>query len=63
MKKLEFDGLTDMSDVEMQQTEGGFPPAAAFVAAAGAGLCFAGFMVVGCAVGYGLYKLAHWATT
>jgi hypothetical protein len=49
--------LTEISFQESKEIEGGVHPAVAVAAAVGVGV-----LLVGCAVGYGLYKLVDWAT-
>ena len=56
---LEALNLKEMSIQESKETEGGVIHAVAFAAACGVGL---GIIVVGCVVGYGIYRLVDWAT-
>lgn len=60
MEALKIDGLTDLSQKEMFETEGGIAPIVVAAAVVGAGV---GIIVVGAAVGYGIYKLIDWATS
>ena len=57
---LESMNLNEISLDESKQINGGVPVALAVVAA-GATVC--GVILVGCAVGYGIYKLVDWATS
>lgn len=61
MQILKFDGLTDMSDIEMQQVEGGLVPPV--IAVAGLVLAGGGVLLAGVAVGYGVYCLVDWVTS
>ena len=60
MEALKIDGLTDLSQKEMIETEGGIAPILVAAAVVGTGV---GIIVVGAAVGYGIYKLVDWATS
>ena len=60
MEALKIDGLTDLSQKEMIETEGGIAPIVVAAAVVGAGV---GIIVVGAAFGYGIYKLIDWATS
>ena len=60
MIALKIDGLTDMSNKEMVDTEGGVAPIVVAAAIVGAGI---GVIIVGAVVGYGIYKLIDWATS
>lgn len=52
--------LKEISVQEQVEINGGMPHAVAVAAACGVGL---GVVLVGCAVGYGVYKLVQWATS
>jgi lactobin A/cerein 7B family class IIb bacteriocin len=60
MEALKIDGLTDLSQKEMIETEGGIAPIVVAAAVVGAGV---GIIVVGAVFGYGIYKLIDWATS
>lgn len=53
-------GLAELNNEELENTNGGVALAGAAAIAAGAGLVI-GAVVVGAAVGYGVYKLCEWA--
>lgn len=59
MEAFEIDGLTDLSHKEMIETEGGIAPVLVAVAVVGAGV---GVIIIGAAVGHGIYKLIDWVT-
>ena len=59
MEVFKIDGLTDLSHEEMIETEGGIAPIVVAAAVVGAGV---GVIIIGAAVGYGIYKLIDWAT-
>jgi lactobin A/cerein 7B family class IIb bacteriocin len=60
MEVFKIDGLTDLSYEEMIETEGGIAPIVVAAAVVGAGV---GVIIIGAAVGYGIYKLIDWATS
>jgi lactobin A/cerein 7B family class IIb bacteriocin len=60
MEVFKIDGLTDLSHKEMIETEGGIAPIVVAAAVVGAGV---GVIIIGAAVGYGIYKLIDWATS
>ncbi len=60
MEVFKIDGLTDLSHEEMIETEGGIAPIVVAAAVVGAGV---GVIIIGAAVGYGIYKLIDWATS
>lgn len=55
-------GMSLMSEDELINAEGGHPIVAAVAVAAGVGVGVVGLLVVGAAVGYGVYRLVDWAT-
>jgi hypothetical protein len=57
---LEALNLKEMSIQESKETDGGVIHAVAVAAACGVGL---GIILVGCVVGYGIYRLVDWATS
>ncbi len=59
MEAFKIDGLIDLSHEEMIETEGGIAPIVVALAVVGAGV---GVIIIGAAVGYGIYKLIDWVT-
>jgi hypothetical protein len=57
---LEILNLEEISFQESKEIDGGVYPAVAVAAACGVGL---GVMLVGCAVGYGIYRLVDYVAT
>ena len=57
--KLDALNLTELNFEEKRDIDGGVPHALAVAAVCGAGL---GVILVGCLVGYGIYRLVDWAT-
>ena len=60
MEALKIDGLVEMSNDEMDNTDGGIAPIVIAAGIVGAGV---GVIIIGAAVGYGIYKLVNWATS
>lgn len=60
--ELNAPGISLLTEEELTIAEGGNPIVVAVVVAAGVGAGVVGVLIVGAAVGYGVYRLVDWIT-